>query len=162
MSTRAMVGAAAFTLLSLALGGPPASASENRLLLFAGPDWKDFLGCINCRASNPYSIWNPASDYGSPTNPASIWNRKGEYGSSDAPASPWSAAPQPPPVVVDRVGNFCGYFVIDPSFPGRVKEPYLVWLLEGHAWAADHLEEVRADFENQDEATWCGAPPPSP
>ena len=73
--------AAALTLLWLGLG-QPAAAAENRLLLFAGPEWRDFLGCVNCRASNPYSIWNPASDYGSPTHPLSIWNRSGNYGST--------------------------------------------------------------------------------
>jgi len=161
MATRAAARAAALTLLWLGLG-PPATAAENRLLLFAGPEWRDFLGCVNCRASNPYSIWNPASDYGSPTHPLSIWNRSGNYGSAEGLASPWTASPLPPPVIVDRVGNFCGYFVIDASFPGRVREPYLVWLLEGHAWAADHLDEVRADFEERDEATWCGMPPGSP
>ncbi len=153
--------AAALTLLWLAAGALPARA-DHRLFLFAGPDWSEFLGCVTCRTSNPYSIWNPETEYGSPSHANSIWNRSGPFGSTTAPGSPWSASPQPPPVVVDRVGNFCGYFVIDRSFPGRVSDPYLVWLLEAQSWAADHLDEVRADFEAQDQGTSCGMPPGMP
>ena len=161
MAMRAAAPAAVFTVLCLAFGGAPAYA-DHRLFLFAGPEWRDFLGCVTCRASNPYSIWNPDSEYGSPTDPNSIWNRRGEYGSGRGASSPWHPNPQPPPVVVDRVGNFCGYFVMERSFPGRVRDPYLLWLLEGHAWAADHLDEVRADFQESDEPTSCGLPPGRP
>jgi hypothetical protein len=161
MATDTAARAVVLALLWLAAGASTAQA-DHRLFLFAGPAWGDFLGCVTCRTSNPYSIWNPAAEYGSPEHPNSIWNLGGAYGSADGAGSPWHASPQPPPVVVDRGGNFCGYFVVDRDFPGRVTDPYLRWLLEAHAWAADHLDEVRGDFEAQDQVTTCGLPPGLP
>jgi hypothetical protein len=157
---RSAFPAPAVALLLLALA-PPAGATRNRLLLFGGPDYEDFLGCVTCDAGEPFSIWNPESEYGSPTSRLSIWNREGPYGSQDSPYSPWSRRPgEPLPVVVDRAGNLCGKFVVDRSAPGRVTDGYLVWLLEGHDWIADHLDEVREDFRGQSaEVPACGLPP---
>jgi hypothetical protein len=147
MAKRLAAGVAC-TLL-LALGAPPARATRNPLLLFGGPEQQDFLGCVTCDASEPYSIWNPQSHYGAPSHPLSIWNREGRYGSADSPHSPWSRRPKSVPVVVDRAGNLCGNFAVDRAFPGRVTDGYLIWLLEGHDWIADHLDEVREDFRSQ-------------
>ena len=160
MATRAAAPAVATAFLLLAVGVDRAGATDHRLLLFGGPERRDFLGCVTCEGTDPYSIWNPDNDYGSPKHPLSIWNRTGRYGSENSPDSPWTARPETPPVVVDRVGNFCGYFVIDRSFPERVKDDYLVWLLEGHDWIADHLDEVRGDFRTQGALTLCGLRPP--
>ena len=143
----------------LLVGAGPARAALNPLLLFGGPEQEDFLGCLTCDAAEPFSIWNPASDYGSPDHPHSIWNRSGRYGSVDSPHSPWSRRPRSVPVVVDRAGNFCGNFAVDRSFPARVTHGYLIWLLEGHDWIADHLDEVRDDFRQRGaEVPPCGLP----
>lgn len=157
MGKRSATGIALCCLL--ALGAAPARAATNPLLLFGGPGLQDFLGCLTCDASEPYSIWNPDSDYGSPSHPLSIWNREGRYGSVDSPHSPWSRRPQRVPVVVDRAGNLCGNFAVDRSFPGRVTDGYLIWLLEGHDWIADHLDEVRDDFRQRGaQVPPCGLP----
>ncbi len=146
--------------LLLLLGAQTARATVNPLLLFGGPEQQDFLGCLTCDAAEPYSIWNPESDYGSPTHPSSIWNRRGRYGSVASPHSPWSRHPRSVPVVVDRAGNLCGNFAVDRAFPGRVTEGYLVWLLEAHDWIADHLDEVREDFRSRGaQVPPCGLPP---
>ena len=92
MRLRAAAGVASCLLLGLA--SAPARATLNPLLLFGGPEHQDFLGCLTCDASEPYSIWNPQSDYGSPDHPHSIWNRAGPYGSTDSPHSPWSRRPK--------------------------------------------------------------------
>ena len=158
MRKRAAAGVA--SCLLLAFGAPPARATVNPLLLFGGPELQDFLGCVTCDASEPYSIWNPESDYGAPDHRLSIWNREGRYGSDDSPHSPWSRRPKSVPVVVDRAGNLCGNFAVDRSFPGRVTDGYLIWLLEGHDWIADHLDEVREDFRSQGaQVPPCGLPP---
>jgi hypothetical protein len=158
MAKRAAAALAASLLL--VLGAQPARATTNRVLLFGGAEQQDFLGCLTCDASEPYSIWNPGTEYGSPTHPLSIWNREGRYGSEASPWSPWSRRPKSVPVVVDRAGNVCGNFAVDRTFPGRVTDGYLVWLLEGHDWIADHLEEVREDFRSQGaEIPPCGIPP---
>jgi len=158
MGKRAAAGVA--SCLLLVLGATPARATVNPLLLFGGPQQQDFLGCVTCDATEPYSIWNPESDYGSPSHPLSIWNREGRYGSDDSPHSPWSRRPESVPVVVDRAGNLCGNFAVDRAFPGRVSDGYLIWLLEGHDWIADHLEELREDFRSQGAVVPpCGLPP---
>jgi hypothetical protein len=158
MAKRGRSGLAACLLLAFA--AQPAPATTNPILLFGGPEQQDFLGCMTCDAGEPYSIWNPESDYGSPKHPHSIWNRAGRYGSEDSPHSPWSRRPRSVPVVVDRAGNLCGNFAVDRSFPGRVTDGYLIWLLEGHDWIADHLEEVREDFRSRGvEIPPCGLPP---
>ena len=160
MGRRAATGLAVCWLVALAID-PARAATRNKLLLFGGPELEDFLGCLTCDASELYSIWNPESDYGDPGHPLSIWNRGGRYGSADSPHSPWSRSPQSVPVVVDRAGNFCGNFTVDPSQPARVTAGYLVWLLEGHDWAADHLDEVREDFRHRgEELPPCDLPLP--
>jgi hypothetical protein len=157
MRTRATIGVAACVLL--AFGAAPARATLNPLLLFGGPELQDFLGCVTCDAAEFYSIWNADSDYGSPKHPNSIWNRKGRYGSTDSPYSPWSRRPKSVPVVVDRAGNLCGNFAVDQSYPGRVSDGYLIWLLEGHDWIADHLDEVREEFRHEGpDRPPCGLP----
>jgi hypothetical protein len=162
MSMRAAVRAAAGCLGGLVLGlglGASAGATSYPVLLFGGPEHEDFLGCLTCDASEPYSIWNPNSEYGSPGHPLSIWNREGRYGSQDSPHSPWSRRPESVPLVVDRAGNLCGNFAVDRTFPGRVTDGFLIWILEGHDWIADHLDEVREDFRSGTAITPCGLPP---
>jgi hypothetical protein len=119
---------------------------EDPMLLFGGPDQRDFLGCLNCDRSEPFSIWNERSDHGSTDHPHSIWNRSGPYGSSDGPHSPWSLAPETVPVVVDRAGNLLGYFTANASHPGRVRDAYLLWIVDRHDWIVDHLDAVRLEF----------------
>jgi hypothetical protein len=133
-------------LLALASIAGPARATSNPLLLFGGPEQREFLGCLNCDATEPYSIWNAASEFGDPERPLCIWNRKGPYGSTESPHSPWSERPQTLPVVVDRAGNFWGYFAADPQVRGRVTDGYLVWLLEARTWIADHLDVLREEW----------------
>ena len=159
MGKRAAVGFAVCCLLG-AGAGPTRGATLNKLFLFGGPELQDFLGCLTCDASELYSIWNPQSDHGSPGHRLSIWNRPGPYGTVDSPHSPWSRRPQSVPVVVDRAGNFCGNFAVDRTVPARVSDGYLIWLLEGHDWIADHLDEVRDDFRDRGaELPPCGLPP---
>jgi hypothetical protein len=160
MAKRAAIGVAACVLSALLAS--PARAALNPLLLFGGPEQEDFLGCVTCPASEFHSIWNADSDYGSPTHPKSIWNRDGRYGSEESPYSPWNRRPKSVPVVVDRAGNFCGNFAVDRSFPGRVTDGYLVWLLEAHAWITEHLDEMRDEFRSQGpdrDRDPCGLPP---
>jgi hypothetical protein len=157
MGKRAAISVAA--LLSLAFGAAPARATLNPLLLFGGPELEDFLGCVTCPASEFHSVWNAESDYGSPKHPKSIWNREGPYGSVDSPYSPWSRKPKSVPVVVDRAGNLCGNFVLDPAYPGRVTDGYLIWLLEAHDWITEHLDQMRDEFRREGpDRDPCGLP----
>jgi hypothetical protein len=145
MAGRALALAVAAWLAFASLAGT-ARATSNPLLLFGGPEQRDFLGCLNCDAREAYSIWNAKGEYGDPSRPLCIWNRNGPYGSTESPHSPWSRNAKTRPVVVDRAGNAWGVFAADPATPGRVTDGYLVWLLEARDWIADHLDLMREEW----------------
>lgn len=67
------------------------------LNLYGGKNHDVYLGCLNC---NDYDV-------------NSIWNEYGTYGSEYSSYSPFNAYTLNPPVVVDKQGNFYGYFTIN-------------------------------------------------
>lgn len=96
----------AFLVCIAALAGDatahPAAADSVKLKIYT--DWpapETFLGCLNCAATDPTSIWNPASRFGW-TNPNGVWSRHSlrdlNYRHSVCDASSLS----PPPLVFDE------------------------------------------------------------
>jgi hypothetical protein len=73
------------------------SSFSQTLHLYGGKNHDVYLGCLNCDAYNSNSIWN---EYGT-------------YGSKYNTYSPWNAYSSEPPVVVDKDGNFYGYFTVN-------------------------------------------------
>ncbi|MDM1346500.1 hypothetical protein HX014_04805 [Myroides marinus] len=67
------------------------------LHLYGGQNHDTYLGCLNC------------SSYES----SSIWNSYGTYGNEYNTYSPWNTYSNNPPVVVDKEGNFYGYFTVN-------------------------------------------------
>ncbi len=67
------------------------------LHLYGGKNHDEYLGCLNCDIYDRNSIWNEYGTYGS------------QYNSN----SPWNAYGTNPPVVVDKDGNFYGYFTVN-------------------------------------------------
>jgi hypothetical protein len=151
-------------LIGVTLGlwaSSPAHAEPNPLRLFGGPNRDHFLGCLNCDPSETFSIWNEEGKYGSPTRPDSIWNRHGIYGSPESGFSPWNRGSVSPPFVVDRAGNFYGYFTRNVNFPDRITRTrslpflperlgrkvleFLVWFLEDYELIIANLDEVRSN-----------------
>ena len=65
-------------------------AANPELLLFGGTSHRDFLGCVNCSATEIDSIWNRVGVYGSKIGSNSIWNGVGTYGNKFSPLSPWN------------------------------------------------------------------------
>lgn len=134
-------------------------AVDGPIFLFGGSEFEDFLGCLNCFRTEPFSVWNESAEYGDPTNPISIWNTSGVYGALDSDESPWNPHAKSPPVAVDRVGNLYGYFTRNANIPQRVRpspgHPYwshfdlLVSLLENYDWVIAHLEEMRAEYDGR-------------
>ena len=51
------------------------------------------------------------------------------------------------PVVVDKDGNFYGYFSANPYLSQRTTISSLVWLLDNYDWVIENLDQVRAKFE---------------
>lgn len=83
------------------------------LHLYGGDNNKQYLGCLNCNNYDSDSIWNEYGNYGSSYNSNSIWNEYGTYGSEYNSYSPWNEYSSLPPVVVDKEGNFYGYFTVN-------------------------------------------------
>ncbi|WP_452223506.1 hypothetical protein [Lacinutrix chionoecetis] len=83
------------------------------LHLYGGSNHDVYLGCLNCNNYNSSSIWNEYGTYGSSYNSKSIWNKFGTYGSEYNSLSPWNKYSSNPPVVVDKEGNFYGYFTVN-------------------------------------------------
>jgi hypothetical protein len=81
--------------------------------LYGGQNNDEYLGCLNCNNYDKNSIWNEYGAYGSSYNSKSIWNKYGTYGNEYNAKSPWNAYGSNPPVIVDKEGNFYGYFTVN-------------------------------------------------
>ena len=97
-----------------ALAGDAAARRSNsadvKLQVYSNwPHPQTFLGCLNCAATDPTSIWNPTSRYGW-TNPDGVWSRPSlrhlnyRHLVCDIPLT------APPPAVVDEYWGF--YYVL--------------------------------------------------
>ena len=120
-------------------------ADEPILLLFGGSNHDKFLGCLNCSKHDSSSIWNKYSEYGSKYNADCIWNKYGTYGSKYNSESPWNKYSTDAPVVVDKDGNFYGYFTLN-KYNNQTKIKWLVWILENYEYVMDNFDEVRDKF----------------
>jgi hypothetical protein len=109
MNARA-IAIVAIWLAASTIGISPARAQTPALLLFGGTDHKTFLGCLNCSEFDSSSVCNEFGNFGSEFSGESIWNEFGTYGSEYSALSPWNEYTSTPPVIVDRQGNFYGYF----------------------------------------------------
>lgn len=84
--------------------------AQTALHIYGGSSHKVYLGCVNCDEYNANSIWNEYGTYGNSYNANSIWNEYGTYGNDYSTYSPWNSYATYPPVIVDKAGNFYGYF----------------------------------------------------
>lgn len=89
-------------------------AAAQELLLYGGRGHDVFLGCLNCGQYDSSSICNEYGA-GSAYSTDSIFNAYGKFGSRYSSDSPWNAysTSNSVPVVVDRQGNFYGYFTVN-------------------------------------------------
>ena len=83
------------------------------LHIYGGKDHDVYLGCLTCSEYSSESIWNEYSQYGNEYNSNSIWNEYGTYGNEYSSYSPWNEYASNPPVIVDKKGNFYGYFTVN-------------------------------------------------
>jgi hypothetical protein len=131
------------TIFSWLFLSTTAFGQQQALLLFGGNDHGHFLGCLNCGQYDSGSVWNAYGTYGSPYNSDSIWNRYGSWGSPYNSDSPWNKYSSSAPVIVDKDGNFYGYFSANPYHNKRTTIKWLVWLLDNYDYVIEHLDEVR-------------------
>jgi hypothetical protein len=136
-------------LVVLALAGTGVHAQTPELLLFGGDDHKTFLGCLNCGRFDPGSVCNRFGDHGSRFSSESIWNRFGNYGSRFSSYSPWNRFASDPPVIVDRQGNFYGYFTSNRYHPKRTEIKFFLVFLDNVDQVNEDLERARDLFCNE-------------
>ena len=108
------------------------TAFANDLLLFGGSNRDEFLGCLVC---NEYSAESACNEYGKYGNEygSNMWNEySSPYGNEYSSSSPWNeySSSNSVPVLVDRQGNFYGFFTINEyrsnavDFAGQLKKIY--------------------------------------
>jgi hypothetical protein len=97
-----------------------------------------YLGCLNCSRYDSNSIWNSYGNYGSKYDSKSIWNKYGDYGGSYSTYSPFYNYANYPPAIVDKDGNFYGYFTISSTKSKRANFDLVNIIYK-------HYEEIRED-----------------
>ena len=108
------------------------SNSQKQLHIFGGSKLDVYLGCLTCDDYSIYSIWNSYVVYGNNLNAISIWNSNGIYGGSHSMFSPFTRYATTPPVVVDKDGNFYGYFTINNSNDKRCDAPLALTIYKSY------------------------------
>ena len=81
--------------------------------LYGGKDHDIYLGCLNCNKTDESSVWNQYGSYGSKYSNTCIWNKYSLYGGEYSDNSPFNQYANYPPVIVDKDGNFYGYFTLN-------------------------------------------------
>ncbi len=109
------------------------------LHLYGGKNHDEYLGCLNCDKYNSNSIWNAYGTYGSKYNSNSIWNAYGTYGSKYNSYCPWNSYSNDPPVVVDKEGNFYGYFSVNKYQSKRADFDLALTIYEYHELIRDDV-----------------------
>lgn len=108
------------------------------LHLYGGTNHDVYLGCLNCSSYDTNSIWNEYGTYGSRYNSKSIWNEYGTYGSEYNSLCPWNSYSTNSPVVVDKEGNFYGYFTTNQYKSDRAEFQLALTIYKYH-------EQIRED-----------------
>lgn len=103
--------------------------SQN-ILIFGGKNHDIFLGCLNCSKYDDSSIWNKYGNNGSKYNSNCIWNKYGDFGGKYSNDSPFNKYASNPPVLVDREGNFYGYFTADGYFSKRTNNKLALLIID--------------------------------
>jgi hypothetical protein len=124
------------------------SAQTPALLLFGSKDHNVFLGCLNCGRFDSSSVCNRFGDFGSRFSDKSIWNRFGDYGSRFSSESPWNKFAADPPVVVNKDGQFYGYFTSNKYHDKRTNIRSFLGFL-------DNVDDVNNDLDKARD-TFCG------
>ena len=94
---------------------------DRKIMLFGGPGYSVYLGCLSCDADAPDSVFNTAGRFGNNLDALSIWNRRGIYGSRDSAYSAWNPHAKHPPRVQDQFGKVYGVFTSNFNNPNRVQ-----------------------------------------
>lgn len=111
------------------------------LHIYGGSNHDVYLGCLNCNKYDQNSIWNAYGTYGSKYNSNSIWNAYGTYGSKYNAYSPWNAYSNDSPVIVDKDGDFYGYFTTNRYKSKRADSGLVETLYKYHELIRDDVSK---------------------
>ncbi|QPL48900.1 hypothetical protein [Alteromonas sp. B31-7] len=91
------------------------SNAESELLFFGGDGHDEYLGCLTCNETSSESICNGYGTYGNEYSSNGMFNEYAGFGNEYSSESPWNeySTSNSVPVLVDRDGNFYGYFTIN-------------------------------------------------
>lgn len=130
-----------FLILISSLIGSEVAATE--LLFFGGKNREKFLGCLTCSEYDSKSVCNGYGPYGNEYSSSGMWNEYAGFGNEYLPDSPWNeySSSKAVPVLVDREGNFYGYFTINEHRADAVK--FSADLKQWFDAADGDLEKVR-------------------
>ena len=115
--------------------------SAQDLYLYGGQNHDVYLGCLTCNKYDSESIWNKYGAYGSKYNDKSIWNKYGTFGSKYNTYCPWNEYSNNPPVVVDKEGDFYGYFSANKYISKRVTNEWLLEICDNWEWIMDNFDK---------------------
>jgi hypothetical protein len=101
-----------------------------KLMIYGGKQHDVYLGCLNCEASEPESVFNEFGAYGSRYSPYSLWNALTPYGSVSSYMSPRNPQASDPPIVRDQDGRFQGYLTINNHMPQSFRSKEAIALLK--------------------------------
>lgn len=118
------------------------------LLIYGGENNSVYLGCINCSKNNSESIWNKNGDFGSTTNKNSVWNKYGDFSGKYSNFSPFNKYASTPPILVDKQGNFYGYFTADSRHNNLTKYNLANYLCENWEDVIDDTQRYYNQFFN--------------
>ena len=104
-----------FLFLTAFFGIYSSSSYAEEFLLFGGNNHDEFIGCLICNEFSSDSVCNGFGAYGNEFG-SNMWNEfSSPYGNEFSRSSPWNefSSSNSVPVLVDRKGNFYGYFTIN-------------------------------------------------
>lgn len=127
-------------LLALLLFLASIKASPQMIMIYGGENHKVFLGYLNANNYESKSIWNTYGYYGNKYGDISIWNDYGTYGSGYSDYSPFNVYATDPPVLVDKEGNFYGYFTVNTSNTKRTKMGLALYILKYYDLIRDNID----------------------
>jgi hypothetical protein len=100
-----------------------------QLLIFAGRNHDEFLGCLNCSRYSADSVHNDYGKYGNAYSGTSLKNEYSKYGNEYNALSPCNEYSTTPPVVVDASGTYYGELTVNEIRPRRITHKTVVlWL----------------------------------
>lgn len=111
--------------------------------LYGGTNHEVYLGCLNCSKHDVTSIWNEFGLHGNKHGVNSIWNQFGTYGNKYGQFSPWNEYTNQAPILVDKEGNFYGYFSVNKYHNKRTQVEFALSILDNFEYVLANLDEIR-------------------